>query len=531
MRRFTVSKGTSLSRQAALVRAAVRSARPGGGAVSALFLSGTGATSFRMRGMRSFGTARADFAVGTLSNRLAEIEACRDAFRSNPLVRRIIRAEVENVIGSGFRVAPKSKDRAWNKLVAEYLESRTGDDWFAYPNMPGWSEVGMAQLACYHQCREGGVVVYRSARGVQLFEAAQIRTPATRIADPLCRDGYQFNADGTFAGLWVGPYDPNAGYINEGSMDFLPAFIDDTTFGRLKVTSYIRAASFASSYHSSPPLVPALDDLERFGDWYDAIVERACQEANVVGVFSSDRKDARSSFTVGRKDVTTTDDTISDAYQMPATIEPGMVVKTRTGEQFDIKSITSPGASFDPFVKQNTRLVAAPVSMPIEIALLHFSDTNFSASKAAIEQFRIACRMQKKLYAQQYSVPNYRMMVYEGMRDGEIPAVDDWHRCSVTPSGWRSLQDGEEAKAAKERMQMGLTSHEQEMGEMFGTSPEDVLDAYLDLEEMIQQKAAERGMDPKELRRAMFWYQEEATLQAEAAKAKQAQQQPQRGNP
>lgn len=487
-----------------------RVARPFMGARGAPFirassLSGQSVVQYRMRSLRSFGTVRSQEYEAPQTSRLADIASCRDAYRNNGIFRRIVHAEVENVVGTGFRILPTTSDRQWNALARQYLDARTSEAHFAFPNLPGRSEWGVHLLACFHHSREGGVFVYRSSRGVQLFEEAQCQTPRERVNSALCRDGMQFNADGTLEGYWIGDYSATDGYPAESNMTLIPAFLDHAEFGRLQVTNYIHSGSFASGLRGTAPLACVIDDLERFGDYYDAVSERAAQEANIVGVHKTDRKGGtKSAFNVARNGSDTTDDTVDDAYPRVAYLEAGAVIPIGTDEDFTIEGLQTPGGHFDPFTKMAMRFIGAPVSMPIEILLLHFSDTNFSASKAAIEQFRIACRMQKRRYVESYTVPNYRMAIYEAIRDGDLPWRDDWWRSVVVPSGWRSLQEGEEAKAAIERMNSGITTPAFEMANLFDRQPEDNVREIIETLATID-AAADAAGQPRDLVRQFFF--------------------------
>lgn len=464
----------------------------------------TGTPTYRMGGLRSFSRVQAQSHFMPARRRFADIAACRSAYNTNPIFRRIIRAEVENVVGCGFRVLPATSDRGWNRAVKAYLEDRGSDLSFAFPALPGRSEWCMQLLATFHQTREGGAFLYRSARGMQLFEEGQCRTPQERLNDPLCRDGFQFASDGSLVGLWIGPYSEIDGYLTENQMTMIPWCQDDPRFGRLRVTSYLHTTDFGSGVRSHPPLACVIDDLERFADYYDNVSERAAAEASIVGVHKTNRPNPSKTFNVQSKNSTATDTDIDDYYKTPAYIEGGAVIPVGLDEDFKIEGLHTPGNTFDPYVKQTTRIIGAPASMPIEIVLLHFSDTNFSASKAAIEQFRIACRMQKRRQIEQYTIPNYRMAIYEGVRDGAIPYREDWRRVVVVPSGWRSLEEAREADAAVKRIQCGLTTVSFEQAMMFDRTPEDALDEIIGELDSIRERSGVSGY-PEDLLRELYY--------------------------
>ena len=457
---------------------------------------------YRLSGLRSCSSARSQSYEKPSTTRLEDIARVRTEYGKNGLLQRIIGAEVDNIVGTGFRVVHRTPDREWNVLAADYLKWRNSSARFAFPNLPGRSEHGVHTMACFHQVLDGGCLIYRSARGVELFDEVQCQTPWQRWNDPTCRDGLQFGSDGRLQGFWVGPYSELDGRVSETDMLLIPAFADMPDGEQFAVTTYLHGGRFSSAYRASAPLACILDDLERFGDYYDAITERAISEAMVVGVHETDNKNAAAGFKTGRKDGTT-DSAIDAAYTNPAYLEPNSIVRTRPGDKFDIKSITSPGSQFEPYVKMSTRLIAAPANMPIEVALMFFADTNFAASKAAMEQFRIACRATKQTHAQEFTANNTELLLYEGMRDGDLPWNDDWRRFQVIPSGWRSLSELDEAQAMEIRAG-SVTSATWEMQETFGRTPDDRVEDLSTEEEAIREGAARLGI-PVEDMRARFY--------------------------
>jgi len=449
-------------------------------------------------GMRNYATPYSAEWNKPQTTRDSEIARVRAEYEKNGLLQRIIVAEVENIVGTGFRVVHRTKSREWNALATEYLTYRNSDARFAFPNLPGRSEWGVQLMACFHEALDGGMFLYRSSRGVELFDQVQCQTPWERWSDASCRDGIQFGPDGRLKGFWVGPYSKDDGRVSENDMTLIPAFtrMDDGT--EFAITTYLHAGRFSSAYRSGAPLACTLDDLERLSDYYDAVTERAVCEALVVGVHKSNRLSASGSFNVGRKDSAATDTNIEAAYQLPSYMEPAAVVRIGQDEEFDIKGMTSPGNGFDPMTKMSTRMIAAPASMPLEIALLHFSDTNYAASKAAIEQFRIAMRQEKRKHADQFTRPNTELMLYEAMRDGDLPWNDEWRRFQVIPSGWRSMQELDEAQAMDLRAG-SVTSFTWEMQETFGRTADDRIEDLVSEAEAIKAAAARAGLDVEDL--------------------------------
>lgn len=430
---------------------AYKARRPASGGMQAAWFGGY-TTANRITGadgISAVGFGSSEEFVGSQYARLYLVEKCRAAYRKNGFFTRIINAIVENVIGVGFRVQPQTSDAGWNKAAKALYDERCKQANFTPAET--LTERQAASLLCASHHRDGGCLVYHPYGGTQLFEESQIVTPRGKSRDGNVRDGVVFNNSGKLYGYYVGGYNRYGGYVDDGATQFLPAWHVDTDLQiKLPVCTYFKSQGFISGYRGIPLLAPCLDDLDRIGDYIDAILERAIEEACVMGTLHSDDPEAGNALSVKRTD----DSTGSSAspYNKVAKLEPGAVPLLRKDEDFKIHSVSAPGGQFVPFVTILSRIAAAPASMPIEIAMMNFSDTNFAASRAAIEQFKVSCGCTKDLYATEWYRPNYLWSVYEAIKSRELPYRDDWQQVNVSPSGWRYLEPMKDAEAATERM-------------------------------------------------------------------------------
>lgn len=442
-------------------------------------------------GTVSFGTAES--AIATQAARLTMIDRCRAAYRQNGIFTRIVNALKENIIGTGFRVEAQTADPGWNRAAEEILAEQNKRENFSPSET--LSERESAVLMCISHYRDGGVLVYHPYGGTQLFEEFQIVTPRGKSADANVRDGLVFNNAGKLQGYYVGPYS-RWGYVDDGAAQYLPAWHVDTDLQvKLPVCVYIRSCNFISGYRGIPMLAPCLDDLDRIGDYIDAVLERAIEEACIMGTLHSDDPNASDSLSVKRTDDTSTTTT---PYNKVSRLEPGVVPLLRKDEEFKIHGISAPGGNFEPFMQMLSRLAALPASMPLEIAMMDFSDTNFAASRASIEQFKLCCVMGKAEYAEQWYTPNYHWRIYEAIKRGDLTRRDDWQAHKVSPSGWRYLEPSKDAAAATERMANKTSNLAAELAEQ-GKGLIAHLNQTAEVILAARQVAADKGVDVSEL--------------------------------
>lgn len=429
--------------------------------VSASTLSssyGSNITSVRTRRNRGIlSSPKAAWATQTKNLRREYIASCRDQYYSNPIFQRVINALVEHIVSEGFRIHPNTADPGWNKAARDILRERFQRGNYTPRGMA--SEWEIAKNIIMNRSIDGGVFVYRPKGGTQLFEEPQVYTPADKWGKNDVLDGIQFDERGHLKGYWVGPYSM-WGDVDQTNMQFIPAWHIDEDFQiKMPVTNYLRVTGMASSYRGTPLLAASVDDLERMTDVFDSVAERVAQEACIMGTLKSDDVNAKQSFNVARNDEASAgEEETSMQYDDIQYVEPGIVAHLRSNDNFEMHSPSTPSNNFNDFVKMSARVAALPASMPIEVALMHFSDTNFSAARGAIELYKMACKMDKKLLADEYSTWNYMWTIYEAMLDGDLTYRDDWFEHRVGLSGWRYLEPKKDAEAAATRMENSLST-------------------------------------------------------------------------
>jgi len=453
-------------------------------------------SSTRIRRYRSHSSDVSERSVATAPKRTQLREACRAQDRTNPVFIRCLDAIVQNVVYTGATVLPTTADAEWNRQAAALYRARCGREHFQPDRMRHEIEAYKLVVRSHH--RDGGVLVYRPLGHVQLYEDGQIVTPSDQTHNAAVIDGFRFGGDGAIEGVYVGPYD-RFGRVDSsrGSTTLLPAWHFDAEWQvSLPVCSYIRNQDFVSGLRGVPEMTGGLDHLERFDDYLEAILERAVNEACIMGALYSDDHDANAALSANRTDDDGTD-TASETWDKISHIEPAIVPHLKTGEKLELLTPGTPSNNFQPFVHTLLKLVGLQVSLPIELSFLHFSDTNFSASRAAIEQAKRLWVMLQDLYAREWTGPNYLWTVYEAMRyDGTLPYRDDWRAHQVRPAGWKYLEPWTDARANAQRLNSGESNLTRILAEQ-GIGMEEHLRTTADEVLAAKRIAAETGVDPE----------------------------------
>lgn len=414
-------------------------------------VAGYDQTNIRTRRYRT-GNDRAEFAVANDRTREQHRSACRDQDRTNSIFIRILNATIENVIGRGPRIIPSTSDPEWNAQASAIIEQSHHP--YHFTPKRNSSERKQSCHALRSKERDGGVILYRPRGHVQIFEEGQLRTPLDADKNTV-RNGMQYDAAGAIEGYWVGPH-TRSGYpsARKADMVFLPAWHVDNEMGVvLPTTTYWFDSNFVSADRGMSSMVASLEPLDQLDDYIQAVLERAIQEACILGTLKSSRKDADQSVSVGRKGTDDSNHPAKDEYDKISFLEPGIVPWLHPDDDFQMHAPTTPNQMFRVFFDTITRTASAHRAQPLEVTMLEFDQTNFSAARAAIEQAKRLWTMIQDDMRDNWYLPNSHWRLYEAIIDGRLPHHPEWQSIIVQPAGWQYLNPREEATANETMLQ------------------------------------------------------------------------------
>jgi capsid protein len=395
---------------------------------------------------------QADSNVASPTKRSRLRESCRHLDRTNSVFQAILNRGQENVIGLGPQMTPQTLDSDWNAAAkAIYEEAGKREN---YTRSGERNRRQVAQLLWRSKERDGGALIYHPKNGVQVFEEGQILTPRSQRNNPRVRDGIGYAQGGFLDRYFVGPYS-KFGFVDDNKAVGLKAWhVDEELNVRLPLTTYIKNEQFISSLRGVPAMAAAIDHMERLDEYLEAILDRAVNEACVFGAKFSDDENPEDGVSADRDD----DDGQSDAesnYDRVAFMESGVIWNFKKDDEFQLYHTTTPNTMIQSFVRLVTRLSSIARGQPTEISMLDFGDTNFSASRAAIEQAKLFFRLEQRAMGELFWVPDYHWCLYEAIKSGALPYREDWLQVKYDPAGWQYLDPKADAQAAALRLQSG----------------------------------------------------------------------------
>lgn len=427
-------------------------------------------------GYRSVFTARSNGEIATAGSGAAHekydrkfaVDMSREYYRDNAIYAGMINRLVSYIIGSGFQL----QTRTHNKEFNDQLEKLWAEFWLS-PEIRGMSGKDVAEMVCREILLAGDCGVLKTEYGLlQLIEAEQIVSSANKY-------GIDIDRYGKPTAYYVAPYNEN-GYISPGEAQ--PVSPDDMVFvANLERPSSIRAV---------PPGQSSFNMLMRLGDILDSEVQ--CWETLSRVALAITRADA------GTEDFDTSDD---DEY---SNLVPELKIKNFDGAMIfegspgdEVKGIDRniPGVNFQQSLYAFLRMVGLSFGMPLEVLILDWSKSNYSQSRAVIEQaFQTIQRWQQKLVNDFFDrVCDWKIEEWVSAGVLEVPEdvtnIDyEW----ITPSfPW--LDQLKEAQSQELKMKLGLATHAEVCAELGHERTDIVTARRLEIENAIEIAAEIKG--------------------------------------
>lgn len=293
------------------------------------------------------------------------IERSRETWRNNSIYSGVCRRSVDNMLGGvGVRVIPKTGDKELDQALQEA--------WEAHGEADGdllWTRRSFAQaqrMILLTAMREGNVLAYRSSGGWQLFEGAQIGTPMgyDRRAMQI-HNGVQVDGQGRETRYWVAEYS-KYGFLETASARGI----------RASECLLLGNPEYLSGYRAMPALQNALDRFDDVDGYLEAELFGSRMAASVLGEIKATDDKVWRALNTAKEDSTAVKDGMKRIQ-----FKPGTLFRSLPGEEFKLHYIQRPGQSFPDYMRVMFRVIGMPVGMPLELAFMDFSETNFSAAK------------------------------------------------------------------------------------------------------------------------------------------------------
>lgn len=215
-----------------------------------------------------------------------------------------------------------------------------------------------------------------------------------------------------------------------------------------------------------PELAPIIETLKQLTRYSAAEVDAAVNSA-AIALFAKMDPDAFTDLfdDAGQKKY------MESATRWDGTVRSGTVVNLLPGEEIENPLQNRPNPNFDPFVSAVMRQIGIGLNIPYEVLTKHFQ-SSYSAARAALLDAWRTFRIRREWVAAKLCQPVYEEWLADAVSTGLIAApgffADPLVRAAWCGAKWNgdgpgSIDPEKEAKAARERMDIGLTTLAEEI--------------------------------------------------------------------
>lgn len=368
------------------------------------------------------------------------IAQSRDFMRNNAIYKGMIERMVSYIVGNGFELQVTSK----SKTVVEKTE-RLWKDWFAMPevrNLLSGAEV--SRMIIRELFVAGDTLALKTDKSlIQLFESEQIDGPKSQYPNGIKKDKF---GRPTFFHLcpWKSHGLDLRGGKSVNAKDVL--FLSNP-----ERPSGVRGVPACQSSFAMLHRVNDICDSEAIAWQLLSRLAVAIERENgpLLGHTES-KTDPNKSATELEGDLATRMTELG--YALIFNANPGEKV---TGIERNI-----PGKNFTESIRMFLRLLGLPIGCPLELILLDWTQSNYSQSRAVLEQaYENFVGWQRKLIAF-FFAPLFKWRLDAWRSDGLVAKSANLEAGWITPTfPW--IDQLKEAQAQAAKVDRGFTTHSQ----------------------------------------------------------------------
>ena len=429
-----------------------------------------------------------DMNLTTLRNRAA-------ALATTPLGASAIKTQLTGVINSGLKLFPRIKAddlglspeaaREWNRRTKQEFELWANEltcDFYGRNNF-----FELQRIAYLNELNDGDCFCLfrrRIPRGdnpyslkLQLIEAQRVSNPSYSIAVESAGkkkgsrivNGIEVDKSGILQAIWV------SNRIWNEPTNINP----ELSWQRVKINGekslspnilHLCYDTRIEQFRGEPYLSPVIETIKNVSRYADAELTSAIIKAFFALFFEQ----PEANFDLNQIGLVNNDPCL-DVSEYKA--ENGSAIALPRG--VTVKAIDNSNAqsTFESFTNQFVNQISSALNLPSELVLKRFQ-SSYSASKAALLQAQEEFRQRRLAFVQDFCDPIYRQFLIEAVAIGRIEAPgffdDAVRRQQWSAADWRTetshlLDPLKEVQASALKLQLGLSTYEQEAAELCGT--------------------------------------------------------------
>jgi len=360
----------------------------------------------------------------------------RQLSRNNGIYRGVLQRFATYVVGNGFRYQAHTTDVAWNQAAEKLWRA-----WWMRPEANRTRlgcQVGQMVATELATCGDMACIMLGSGR-IQLIESEQIAS--TIVPDGLIRD-----ADGQPTGLLISRWDEHGMLRKEQAhsyaLDTQAVFLVDP--------------ERPSGTRGVPPMQSSFSMLHRINDVADAEA-LAWQLLARFAVSISREGASEDAYLSSREDTERGSDTDGgDISNRVTELDMGLIFHGAPGETVRGVERNVPGKDFGASMATFLRLLGLPLGMPLELVALDWTKSNYSQSRAVIEQARVTFQRWQELIEAGFFRPICEWLIGRWVATGALADREDALVMSFDRPSFPWIDQLKEAQAYSLRVERGF---------------------------------------------------------------------------
>lgn len=427
----------------------------------------------------------------------------RSLMMSAPIAVSAIKTNRTNIVGMGLRLRPTidrevlgmsdEEAKRWEKKTQREFELWAKSKQCDATKVNNFYE--MQQIVCMSWLTNGdavGLIEYCDEEKafmpyelrIHLIESDKVCNPQSTGAyvnlwetNPdngnRIYNGVEIDSKGGVVAYHICNTYPNSALVTQKKWTRVKAFGDRTGMPNVLM---IFESERAEQYRGVPYLAPVIEALKQLTRYSEAEIMAAVINGFFTVFITSEKSPSEMPFTGIAGDDEDEYDT-DNSYGLG----PGMINVLAPGEDIKMADPAHPNSNFDAFTTAYAKYIGAALEIPSELLLKQFG-ASYSASKAALEEAWKAFKMRRAWLIDDFCKPIYEIWLTEAIAKGRIKAPgfyldasirEAWCKCAWNGPAQGMLDPLKEIKAAKGRVDLGVSTREIETMEMNGGNFDD----------------------------------------------------------
>lgn len=367
------------------------------------------------------------------------IAQSRDFMRNNAIYKGMIERAVSYIVGKGFELQVNTGTTSVDQKIEKFWK-----DWYKKPEIRNLlSGSSISRMICREAMVAGDVAVLKTNKGlIQIFEAEQIdgKSPFT--------NGIKKDSFGRPVKFQLCPWK------NYG--------IDSTHSQKVDAINvlYVSNPERPSQIRGVPASQASFPMLHRINDVCDSEAI-AWQILSRFAVTINEENGAEQSYISSKEDPNkSSDETEGDLATRVTELDYAVIFRANPGEKIQGIERNIPGQTFSESVKMFLRLLGLPLGIPLEIILLDWTNSNYSQSRAVLEQAFETFIAWQELLKDFYFTPLFEWKLETWLSQGLIGRRNNIQFDWIMPTfPW--IDQLKEAQAYATQVEHGFITHNQ----------------------------------------------------------------------